>query len=141
MFTVLFGFTLFFSLLFPAVFVAQLFTGTLGAYPPVVFVTVTFLLNILVPLAFAIVMIRRANIMQRVPRPIPGAGFLWLGGCLYLLPQVLRIVAATLDGGARRIPLLEYSTGILWSGRFLLGVGMVILLLAIKPHPRYEYPG
>ena len=137
--TVLFGFTMFFSLFVPAVFIAQVLTGFLSPYPPVVFVTITFLINILVPLAFSVILIRHANIMQRVPTMIPGAAFLWVGGILYLVPQVLRILGSMAPGGSETFVLLNYATPMFWLSRFLMCVGIVRLLLAIRPHPDYEY--
>ncbi len=137
--TVLFGFTVFFSIFVPAVYIAQLFKQTLNNYPPVVFVTSIFLINVIVALVVALILIRNANIARRVPTSIPGAALLWVGGCLYLLPQILRIVEALNPDSSMIAMLLGNATPLLWVARLLLCIGIVRLLLAIKPHPGYEY--
>ena len=138
--TVLFGLTVFFSLYVPSEFIAARFTDWFAPYPHFVYLIFALLINTIVPLIIAWLFYTQLELKSRLPIELPKPDLFWLGGIVYLLPQLANIIGAatTEDGLAETI--VSYRPTLFWLARLLLGVGVIRLLLAVRPSSKYKFP-
>lgn len=139
-----FGLTMFLSLILPTSLVAKLlFGGMYGQlfkqYPPVFYISFILALSLLIAFILASIFINKTNLEQRLPTPIPGINLLLIGGIIILLPQVLRIFTSMVEGGGASFALINLSAPLILIAKLVLYIGIIRLLMAVKPHESYVY--
>ena len=144
MFQLKFGLTIFLSTIIPTTYLIKLLLGGMYGsifrqFPPAVYITTTLIISLLVAFIFASVFINKTDLANRLPMPIPGQGFLLSGGILILTPQVLRIFTSMVEGGGASFTLVSLAAPFLLLAKVLLYIGVIKLLMAVKPHESYVY--
>jgi hypothetical protein len=61
------------------------------------------------------------------------------GGFVILLPQILRIFTSMVEGGGASFVLMNFAAPVVSVAKLVLYVGIIKLLMAVKPHESYVY--
>lgn len=140
------GLALFFSMIISGVVSLALQYLTGGMYgsffrkfSPSVFVALSYLFTLGIPLIVAILFAQKTNLKSRLPDPIPGRGEFILGGLMILAPQALHILTSSVSGGGATFALFSLAGPIIALGKILVFIGAIRLLMAVKPSPDYVY--
>ena len=139
-----FGLTMFLTLILPTGYLIKLlFGGMYGSlfkqFPPTVYISLILVFSLLLAFIFASIFIKKANLEQRLPTPIPGNNLLLIGGIIILLPQVLRIFTSMIQGGGASFALMSLAAPLILVAKIVLYIGIIKLLMAVKPHESYVY--
>ncbi|MGD9950791.1 MAG: hypothetical protein AB7U29_20315 [Desulfobulbus sp.] len=138
-------FTLFLLTVIPTSFVLQIISlgGMYGRvfkqFSPTFYISINLIINILISFAITTVFINKTDLYNRLPTSIPGQGMMFIGGFLILLPQVLRIFTSMIEGGGASYALMQYFAPVALIAKLLLYIGVIKLLMAVKPSENYVY--
>ncbi len=138
------GLTMLLSMVLPTNYLVKLLIGGMYGsffkqFPPAVYISFSLLLSLLVAFLVASVFISKSDLKTRLPQPIPGSNLLAIGGLVILLPQVLRIFTSMVEGGGASFALMNLAAPAILVAKLVLYVGIIKLLMAVKPHESYVY--
>jgi hypothetical protein len=140
------GLALFFSMIISGIvnLALQYLTGGMYGpffkkFSPSVFVALTYLFSLGIPLFVAIIFAKQTNLKKRLPDPIPGRGEFILGGLIVLVPQALHIYTSSVQGGGVTFALFSFAGPIIALGKILIFIGAIRLFMAVKPSSEYVY--
>ncbi len=138
------GLTLFLLTIVPTSYITQILSrGMYGPifkqFPPAVFISFNLVMNIVVAFIIASVFINKADLYNRLPRPIPGQNLLFIGGAIILLPQLLRVFTSMIQGGGASYALMHLAGPFVLVAKIVLYIGVIKLLMAVKPSEDYVY--
>jgi len=64
---------------------------------------------------------------------------IWIGGLVMIAPSFLQILTSLIPGGGASFALMSVSAPFILVAKILFYVGIISLLLAIKPSEKYSY--
>ena len=108
-------------------------------FPPSFYVSFFLVLNLLIPFFVSLVFIKKTDIVERLPTPIPGQEMILISGFVIIIPQFLRIFTSMIQGGGASFALMSIAGPFVVLAKLLLSVGIFKLLMATKPHESYVY--
>jgi multidrug efflux pump subunit AcrB len=108
-------------------------------FPPAAYISFSITVSLLVAFLLASIFISKSNLINRLPDPIPGGNMLAFGGFVILLPQILRIFTSMVEGGGASFVLMNFAAPVVSVAKLVLYVGIIKLLMAVKPHESYVY--
>jgi hypothetical protein len=144
MFSIKVGSMVFLSTIIPtSYFMRLIFGGMYGTFfkqfPPAVFLSVNLLITLLIPLIITLFFIKKTDLVNRLPKPIPSQGIFLLCSVIILLPQVLRIFTSMIEGGGASFALMNLAAPFITGAKIVLYLAVIRLLMAVKPHEKYVY--
>lgn len=145
MFKLSLGFTVLLSIILPIEVLIKLITagGMYGLifkkFPPAVYISFHLLLKLAIAYAIIYIFIKKSDLINRLPKIIPGQILLLTGSLIVLIPQILRIFTSMIQGGGASYALMTYAAPFLILGKLLLFIGVIKVLMSVKPNEKYEY--
>lgn len=139
MMRVFFGFTFLIAAFFPiGGQIAQYLTG--GMYgqvfkdlPPVYFHLLVLAASYVPAALITAWFFSAARLRERLPTPIPGAGFLFIGVLLSCIYIAARLYTSIIQGGGPSFVVIQFAPFLLWPARIVLVIGAVQMLLEARP--------
>jgi hypothetical protein len=109
------------------------FRSSLKGTPPI-FLHLLVLACTLVPAALVTAWFFRASqLAERVPKPIPGNGFILLGVMLMVFYLAARLLASTVQGGGGSFVVMSFAPFVVWPARIMILWGVCKVLLSARP--------
>ena len=109
-------------------------------FSPTAYIATVQLVQITISLLISIFLVKRYSFSKRIPSPVAGKFLIWIGGLLLIAPGILRIFTSMIPGGGASFAMMSLAAPVVLVAKPLFYIGVVLLLLAIKPHAKYSYP-
>ena len=109
-------------------------------FSPTAYIATVQLVQIGLSFLISIFLVKHFDFRKRIPSPVAGKGLIWVGGLLLLAPGVLRIFTSMIQGGGTSFVMMSIAAPVVLVAKALFFIGVIMLLLAIKPNAKYSYP-
>lgn len=150
--TLYFGFTVCIATMLPLIKILQYPLHYLGMgdvlrmygpfwkqFSPSAYISTMLLVSYLLSFIVAYVLIRKLDLVNRLPQPLAGKWLIWVGGVIMILPGFLRIFTSMIQGGGVSFALMSVALPFVIIAKVVFYVGLFKLLLAIKPGEQYSF--
>ena len=138
------GITILLSILLPISYFSRMLLGSMYSsffkgYPPSLFIALLLVINLSIAFLLASIFINKTNLTNRLPLEMPGLNFLFFGGLMILLPEVLRVFTSMVEGGGASFTLMQFAAPLVVIAKLAMYFGIIKLLMSVKPHESYVY--
>ncbi|WP_062058524.1 hypothetical protein [Cellvibrio sp. OA-2007] len=115
-------------------------TGLLGGLHKSLAVAISLFLTYALAYLIALALVKFSKIESRLPAPLAGKKLILFGSIAVLLAPLTQIVTASIPGGGASFTVRMFLSPITSAGAISLALGMLYLLLEVKPSGKFTYP-